>query len=123
MCRGAASSRACLSLCLRVCVDVCLADMRFMIGGVLPILLLTSLGHVFFLGTFASEFSLSKDRISCDLKGRNNDGVGFFSILGWANTALFETDPQCLDCRFGFCSLIIQGIRKQYPNGRVLQFG
>ena len=49
--------------------------------------------------------------------------VGFFNLLGWANTVLFESDPQCLDCRFGFHSLILQGIRKQFLDGRVLQFG
>ena len=66
MCEGEASSHACLSLFLRVCVSVCLAAMR-LFGGLVPILLLTPLGRVFFLGTFASEFSVSKDPISCNL--------------------------------------------------------
>ena len=85
----------------------------------MSIVFLTPLSHVFCLGTFASEFSLSKDPLSCGLQSRYNDGVGIFRILGWANNALFESGPQCLDCRFGFRSLILRGIRKQFPNGRV----
>ena len=70
-----------------------------------------------------SKFSLSKDPISCDLQGRYDDGIDFVSILGWVNGALFETDPQYIDYRFGFCSLILLDMRRKSCDGRVLQFG
>ena len=94
-----------------------------MVGGVIPIILLTSLGHVFFLGTLTSKFSLSKDPMSCDFQGRYNDGIECVSILGWASGPLFETDPQCSNYRFGFFNLILQDLRKKSCDGRVLQFG
>ena len=46
------------------CLFFCYA---FFMGGVVSIVLLSAQYHVFFLGTFASEFGLSKDPLRSDL--------------------------------------------------------
>jgi len=51
-----------------VAIGVAVSEVRvFLWLEIRQFILVTSLGHVFFLGTLTSKFSLSKDPISCDL--------------------------------------------------------